>query len=127
MYVVWKTIDQKVDEVLYIGMTGRFTGEGAINPNAWLSKRQMRWHPYCFTKEGPYENHFEFGPKFSVDKIKLQEPQDRYESREHYSNLRIDCFVFSFASKAAPAALESMFLQMYLEQFQRLPVANNSF
>jgi hypothetical protein len=108
-------------------MTGKFTRDGRLPANQGLHHRSQRFHPYCFTNEGAYANYFEFGPNFGVNEILSKLEQERYSKREALRSLRIDCFTVSREGKAAPAALESMLLQMYLEQFSVLPPANNKF
>jgi hypothetical protein len=114
-------------EIAYIGMTGTYGADGNCSPTQGLRHRRVRSHPYCFTQTGPFKDHFEFAPNFGVNEITKKPPVDRYRDRIAMADLRVDCFFFSRAGKSAPAALESVLLQFYLEEFHRLPIANNKF
>ena len=125
-------VRQNPDQVIYIGMTGKFKREsdGAAvlddNKNGFRS-RATRYHPYSFTREGTYKDHFEFAPLHPLAEIKEAPPKERYAEHFPIKDLSIDCFVLGRESRIAPAFLEALLLQYYIEFEGRLPVANNAF
>ena len=69
-----------MDEV-YIAMTGKVKRIAPDSVKLEIKKngfknRINRWHPYCFSERGRYENHFEFGPNFGVDELKKLGEED---------------------------------------------------
>jgi hypothetical protein len=92
-----------------------------------LRDRIPRYTPYCFTRNGQYECHFEFGPNASGDNVLKLELGSRYKSRIHIDEVFTDCFHCDPKRFTAPAAIEAILLQCFLEQFKVLPEANNEF
>ena len=88
--------------------------------------RATRYHPYSFTREGTYKDYFEFAPLHSLSQIKQAPPEDRYAEHVPIKDLSIDCFVLGRESRIAPAFLEALLLQYYIEFEGRLPMANNA-
>ncbi len=125
VYVIWE-LNKK--EVLYIGMTGKFDKSGNLQVGSGLSGRSARTVPYCFSMNGPFADHFEFNAKTNnPEKIKKVEIGERYNKRVPLKDLYIDCFIVSREGRVAPSFLEATLLQLHLEQFNCLPVANNAF
>lgn len=119
-------------EVVYVGMTGKIIrsteGEVGLADNTdGFKKRSQRWHPYCFTKSGNFENHFEYGPNFNVNDLRCQPEEKRYKNHIPIGDIEADCFVLGKGSMIAPAFLESLILQSYFSHKGTLPVGNNQF
>jgi hypothetical protein len=117
-------------DVVYIGMTGKVQRMAPDSVKLEIKKngfknRSKRWHPYCFSEKGRYENHFEFGPNFGVNELKKQDEEVRYKYHLPISGLVIDCFSLDEQSAMAPTFLESLILQVYFTSNGTLPVANN--
>jgi hypothetical protein len=132
VYAIWrKQDDRDTHSLVYVGMTGKFGHENGVallpaKPNGFR-KRAERYHPYCFTKKGPFSDNFEFDPLFSLNKIGKAPLEARYNRRLPISSLSIDCFVTEPAHKIAPAFVEALILQQYISSEGRLPEANNKF
>jgi hypothetical protein len=112
-------------------MTGQFGHANGVaslfeDPKGFL-KRAGRYHPYSFTRKGPFSEHFAFDPLFPLSKIGAAPPEARYNRRLPISSLSIDCFETKPAHKIAPAFLEALILQQYISSEGRLPEANNKF
>ena len=117
-------------DVVYIGMTGKVQRMAPDSVKLEIKKngfknRIKRWHPYCFSEKGRYENHFEFGPNFGGNELKKQDEEVRYKYHLPISGLVIDCFSLNEQSAMAPTFLESLILQVYFSCKGTLPVANN--
>ena len=130
VYAVWRVSSENNDELLYIGMTGKIkknfeSNTKLLEPENGFSKRALRYHPYSFTKNGPNKNHFEYGPKFPIQKIKKVHPEKRYSSKIPLCNIRVDCFKISDHLKLAPSFLEALLLQEYFNKYNFLPKGNN--
>lgn len=119
------------DSILYIGMTGRFkrNGDESVTMRGGvLADREARWHPYSFTKEGPYQNYFEYGPNYSVNVLLTKAAEGRYRHHVPFVDIVVDCFVTDGVEReVSPAFLETLILQMYMREFGTLPPANNQF
>jgi hypothetical protein len=132
VYVVRKkpvnlTACNEIGEILYVGMTGRIDQKGNLT-GPGLEGRKNRITPYCFTKEGKYQDHFEYSPVYTdSDKLKNLPLQGRYKKRCPFREICIDCFIVDRNGTAAPAFLEALILQIYLMCKNKLPEANNSF
>jgi hypothetical protein len=116
--------------IIYIGMVGTLKMEGGIlgPTGGGFPARLQRNTPYCYSSEGPYANHFEFGPTAVGDAITRVRPEDRYESRYPLSQIVTDCFVLTDNEQTvAPAFLEAFLLQRYLSLKGQLPPANQAF
>lgn len=120
IYIVWQT--PPPSEVLYIGMTGKFSQAGTM-AGPGLKARKARWMPYRFDET---VEAFCFGPKYAKGENKQKgPPKAGYSKSIPIPNISIDCFKYDTTSRMAPALLESLLLQGYLMQFGRLPLANN--
>jgi hypothetical protein len=120
IYVVWRTTP--MEEVLYIGMTGKFSKAGVMS-GPGLKARTARWTPYCFDKT---RNTFCFGPNPVQGENNLRKQQAAgYKHSVPISDIRVDCFEYFTTHKMAPALLEALLLQGYLMQHGQLPRANN--
>lgn len=121
VYVVWKR--SSPEEVLYIGMTGKFSQAGVLSSSTGLKHRVTRWTPYCFDKTA---NTFCFGPLPVQGNNSLKKQQAAgYRHNVSISQIRVDCFEYFDTHKMAPAFLESLLLQGYLMEYGILPAANN--
>jgi len=126
VYVIWNgPIDCK--ELLYIGMTGTYrrpkdVGAPVINrePRGFAA-RVNRWTPYCF-----FDDNFSYGPVFSGNKKPIGNNQTNYRETIPISEITIDFFVCGTDS-VAPAFLESLLLQVYMNHRKDIPPANNAF
>ena len=117
-------------DVVYIGMTGKVQRMAPDSVKLEIKKngfknRSKRWHPYCFSEKGRYENHFEFGPNFGVNELKKQGEEVRYKYHLPITDLTVDCFSLDEKTAMAPTFLESFILQVYFSSKGTLPVANN--
>jgi hypothetical protein len=132
VYAVWlKQGDRDARSLVYVGMTGKFGHENGVallpdKPKGFRD-RADRYHPYCFTKKGPFSDNFEFNPLFPFSKIRKAPLETRYNRRLPISSLSIDCFETKPAHKIAPAFVEALILQQYISSEGRLPEANNKF
>jgi hypothetical protein len=129
VYVVWK-LDPAGDTVLYIGKTGEFKRDknGDLRfGGGTLAQRYLRWHPYSFTTAGPHANHFEYGPKASVNALKKLPEEGRYKCHIPYAVIAVDCYVTDGIERdVSPSFLEVLLMQMYVAQHGTLPPANNA-
>jgi|GEM_PF-1338738 len=129
VYVVWQRMENGTDMMLYVGLAGRIVndGEGGINVNAGcLAGRLARWHPYCFQMQDIYQNHFEYGPQFSVGAIRIQPFPQRYRHHVPLDRIKVDCFLLSeIEARVSPALIESLILQNHVALNGSLPPANN--
>jgi hypothetical protein len=112
-------------------MTGKYKRESdgtavLADKQNGFRERGTRYHPYSFTSDGPWANHYEYDPQYSVNDIRKAPPQDRYNEHIPIKEISIDCFVLGQESRIAPAFLEALLLQYYIEFEGRLPVANNA-
>jgi hypothetical protein len=106
VYIVWQTSPSA--EVLYIGMTGKFSQAGTMS-GPGLKARKARWTPYRFDETA---NAFCFGPKYAKGENRMKGPPKAGYSRSiPISNIRIDCFEYDTTNRMAPAFLESLLLQ----------------
>lgn len=112
------------DQVIYIGMTGKFETNGNFKGKQGLSHRKTRWNPYRFDD---LENMFQYRPNYERFESKNSAPKEGYEKNIDIDQIEIDCFIFERNEKLAPTFLESLLLQSYLLQYEKLPPANNSF
>lgn len=118
VYIVWQI--SPVDEVLYIGMTGKFSQKGKMS-GPGLKGRKNRWTPYLFDETADV---FSFGPRYAKGEKRDKAPKKGYSHSIVIANIRIDCFEYSTTHKMAPAFLEALLLQGFLMQHGCLPRAN---
>jgi regulatory protein YycI of two-component signal transduction system YycFG len=136
VYVVWKNDINDAKNLLYVGMTGKFsrTKNGKIDFNkAQLKSRVNRWTPYRFAeseKDSKFKYFFRYGPKLSStnEQKNIMFDNDAYKESVSYSELILHCFLVSENHKEySPTLLESLILNKYLKLFNNdLPPANNS-
>ena len=129
VYCIWRTPIDLPRQLLYIGKAGKFkrTGDEPVQLNdGCLASRLQRWTPYCFQRQGPYAEHFEYGPNGSVNEIPKMDYQSRYREHTPASEIQVECFVLSgWEHQVPPALLETLLMQDYLQSHGDLPVANN--
>ncbi|MHA8100720.1 hypothetical protein PQG46_02675 [Aquirufa nivalisilvae] len=136
VYVVWKYNTNDAKNLLYVGMTGKFSRNknGKIDFNkAQLKSRVNRWTPYRFAeneKDSKYKYFFRYGPKLSStnDQKNIMFDNDAYKNNVPYSDIIVHCFIISESHEEfSPTLLESLILNKYLKLFNNdLPPANNS-
>lgn len=123
VYVVRKT---QTNEVLYIGMTGSFSQQGKMNTKQRLNTRPNRWNPYRFGKTGDQKDKFLYGPDYKKHDDK-NKPPSKYLNEVPIGEVEIDCFLLNGEDRLAPAFVESLLIQAFLQEKGCLPVANNKF
>ena len=134
VYVIWENDDSSLDNLIYVGMTGKFKRgkEKVIFNSGTFDKRKGRWTPYRFcesVKDGE-KNRFEFryGPEESTvkEQSKRKYEVEAYKVSISYSELKIHCFHISDNHRDyTPELLEKKILTMYLKSSGNLPPANN--
>jgi len=133
VYLVWKSAFGSIDDLLYIGMTGKFKrnkkNEIVFNSGTF-DKRKSRWTPYRFCEdERDGENYFSFkyGPKYKLkEQGRRKYEPDAYRETIEYSKLTIHCFLISANhNDYTPELLEKEMLTKYLKYTGTLPLANN--
>ena len=116
------------DEIVYVGMTGKFNNYGKLPPGSGLDKRVYRVFPYTFTKVNGGPDLFEIGPNANSYRELMKLTRNaRYSNQINLADLVFDCFTVDRKGFDAPAFLEAAILQAYLLNFKRLPAANNAF
>jgi hypothetical protein len=131
VYLVWRVQPENQRQLLYIGKAGKYRrvdeNEAELNGGN-LAHRLGRWTPYCFQSEGPFVNHFEYGPNAGVNQIRTMPHQDRYQQHVPAAQIEVECFSLSgWETWMAPALLEVILLQGYMAENGDLPPANNEF
>jgi hypothetical protein len=135
VYVIWKNDDSSLDNLIYVGMTGKYNrvneDEVVFNSGSF-DKRKGRWTPYRFCEsieDGENQFSFRFGPKESSvakqSKIKYQD--NAYNKTIPYSEIKVHCFHVSDNHREyyTPELLEKEILTKYLKSSGNLPLANN--
>ena len=134
VYVIWKNDDSSLDNLIYVGMTGKFKRgkEKVIFNSGTFDKRDYRYTPYKFcesVKDGENRFSFRFGPlESNVDKqSKIKYEENAYMKTIPYSELKIHCFHVSDNHREyyTPELLEKEILTKYLKSSGNLPPANN--
>ena len=115
------------DEIVYVGMTGKFDNFGKLPQGLGLAKMVYRIIPYSFTAVKSGNDLFEFGPNADLKHLMELSPNARYSNQINLADLTVDCFTVDRQGFDAPAFLEAAILQAYLLSFNRLPPANNAF
>jgi hypothetical protein len=135
VYVIWKNDYSSLDNLIYVGMTGKYkrVNENKVSFNSGsFEKRNSRWIPYRFcesVKDGNHQFSFRFVPLESnvgkQSKIKYQD--NAYSKTIPYSELKIHCFHVSdnYRECYTPELLEKEILTKYLKSSGNLPPANN--
>jgi hypothetical protein len=131
VYAIWQGSGRTASSLVYVGMTGKMSNangrtELPDKPKGFRARAE-RTNPYSFTSKGPFENHFEFGPRFSSKSFGTTPLDSRYDRRLPIGAITIHCFVIESSFKIAPAFLEALILQHYISSEGRLPEANNKF
>lgn len=120
----------KSESILYVGMVGTLkrNGAGLVVTGGGFPARVQRYTPYCYSSEGPYANHFEFGPNATGDAI-VQLPHDqRYKQHYPLRQIVTDCFILTnYEQSVAPAFLEAALLQCCVSLNGDLPPGNQAF
>lgn len=135
VYVIWKNDDNSLDNLIYVGMTGKYirvNEEVVVFTSGTFDKRKVRWIPYRFcesVKDGKNQFSFRFGPlEKSVGKqLKIKYQENAYRKTISYSELKIHCFHVSDNHREyyTPELLEKEILTKYLKSSGNLPPANN--
>ena len=134
VYVIWKNDDSSLDNLIYVGMTGKFKRgkEKAIFNSRTFDERDYRYTPYRFCesiKDGDNRFEFRYGPKGKNggEQSKIKYQHNAYEVGICYSKLKIHCFHVSDNQKEnyTPELLEKEILTKYLKSSGNLPPANN--
>jgi len=110
--------------VLYIGAVGHVRAERKNPSSGTFRQRVGRWTPYCFDNK---HQKFRFGPKGRGAKNKSEQLRKQYIRSIDFESLEIFCFPIALKNRIAPTAIESLLLQMHLEQHGALPEANRQF
>ena len=135
VYVIWKNDDSSLDNLIYVGMTGKYkrvSKEEVVFNSGSFDKRDYRYTPYRFcesVKDGNKRFEFRYGPKGKNgdEQSKIKYQHDAYEERIPYSKLKIHCFHVSdnHRDDYTPELLEKEILTKYLKSLGNLPPANN--
>ena len=139
VYVIWKKDKNSIENLIYVGLTGRFkrnsNNEIVIN-SGLFSKRKDRWTPYRFCEhdnDGELKFSFRFNPLESKTSLqqKIKFEKNAYsETIFYHEGIIIDFFIFKEELDAnhgyTTALLEAELLSKYLIETSKLPPANNS-
>ncbi len=135
VYVIWEKEDLKENNLIYIGMTGKFlknsNGELIFN-NASFKSRTKRWTPYRFcenTSDNEMKHYFRYGPKESKTSLQgqIRYNEDAYKFSIPYTKIEIHCFHINREHpEYTPVLFESLLLTKFLKSNGVLPPANNS-
>ena len=134
VYVIWENDDSSLDNLIYVGMTGKFKRgkEKVIFNSGTFDKRDYRYTPYRFcesVKDGDKRFEFRYGPKGKNggEQSKIKYQYDAYEEKICYSKLKIHCFHVSDNHREyyTPELLEKEILTKFLKSSGNLPPANN--
>jgi len=135
VYVIWKNDDSSLDNLIYVGMTGKYkrvNEDEVVFNSGTFEKRNLRWTPYRFcesVKDGEHQFSFRFGPLESnvVKQSKIKYQDNAYRKTIPYSELKIHCFHVSDNHREyyTPELLEKEILTKYLKSSGNLPPANN--
>ena len=125
VYVIWKNDDSSLDNLIYVGMTGKYkrvNKDEVVFNSGSFEKRNSRWTPYRFcesVKDGDNRFEFRYGPEESTVK---KQSKRKYEVKAYkvsvsYSELKIHCFHVSDNHREyyTPELLEKEILTKYLK------------
>ena len=135
VYVIWKNDDSSLDNLIYVGMTGKYkrvNEDEVVFNSGSFDKRKGRWTPYRFcesVKDGKNQFSFRFGPKESTvaKQSKIKHQDNAYNKTIPYSEIKVHCFHVSDNHREyyTPELLEKEILTKYLKSSGNLPPANN--
>lgn len=135
VYVIWKNDVNSLDNLIYVGMTGKFkrvSKKKVVFNSGTFDKRKGRWSPYRFCesiKDGKNQFTFRFSPlERNVNKqSKIKYQDNAYKKTIPYTVLRLHCFHISDNQREyyTPELLEKEILTKYLKRSGNLPPANN--
>ena len=135
VYVIWKNDDNSLDNLIYVGMTGKYkrvNEDEVVFNSGSFDKRKGRWTPYRFcesVKDGKNQFSFRFGPKESTvaKQSKIKHQDNAYNKTIPYSEIKVHCFHVSDNHREyyTPELLEKEILTKYLKSSGNLPPANN--
>lgn len=132
VYVIWNTGE---NELLYVGLTGKFHRDGNQNlvfNNGTFSHRAQRWTPYRFSqdeRDGNFQYHFRYGPisPNNQTQYEIRFNADAYLYSIPFTSIEIHCFhVNENHETYSPSLLEAEILTKYLKSNGNLPPANNT-
>jgi len=135
VYVIWKNDENSFDNLIYVGMTGKYKRvdkEQVVFNSGSFDKRDYRYTPYRFCEslnDGKNRFTFRYGPKGSSanEQSKIKYEEGSYEETIPYSELKIHCFYVldDYREVYTPELLEKEILTKYLKSSGNLPPANN--
>ena len=134
VYAVWKKNSEDPKNLIYVGMTGKFSRKNGqvIFNNASFIKRENRYTPYRFCQseeDTVWKYFFRYGPKMSKgnEQAKIKYEDDAYANSISYSDLIIHCFeVNADHREYSPSLLEALILTKFMKENNNdLPPANN--
>ena len=135
VYVIWKNDYNSLDNLIYVGMTGKYkrvNEDKVVFNSGSFDKRKGRWTPYRFcesVKDGKNQFSFRFGPKESTvaKQSKIKHQDNAYNKTIPYSEIKVHCFHVSDNHREyyTPELLEKEILTKYLKSSGNLPPANN--
>jgi hypothetical protein len=136
VYVIWKNNIKENNNLIYVGLTGKFkrNGNGDVVFNGGSFRfRANRWTPYRFCeseRDTNWKYSFRYGPLSSNlnEQERIKYDDNAYANSILYKDLLIHCFIVNADHpEYSPVLLESMILTKYLkESDNNLPPANNS-
>ena len=86
VYVIWKNDDSSLDNLIYVGMTGKYkrvNKDEVVFNSGSFEKRNSRWTPYRFcesVKDGDNRFEFRYGPEESTVK---KQSKRKYEVKAY--------------------------------------------
>lgn len=135
VYCIWKNDENSFDNLIYVGMTGKFKrvdDKKVVFNSGTFDKRKGRWTPYRFCesqKDGKNRFWFRYSPikKTVGEQSKIKYEVNAYNEKISYSELKIHCFHISdnHRDEYTPELLEKEILTKYLKSSGDLPPANN--
>ena len=125
VYVIWKNDYNSLDNLIYVGMTGKYkrvNEDKVVFNSGSFDKRKGRWTPYRFcesVKDGKNQFSFRFGPKESTvaKQSKIKHQDNAYNKTIPYSEIKVHCFHVSDNHREyyTPELLEKEILTKYLK------------
>lgn len=109
---------------VYIGMTGKVANGGLIEGQQTFVQRKYRWTPYRF--DCP-QNQLRLSPEYAKGESRGAPPAAGYGVNIPFGDVVVDCICCPITENIAPAFVEALLLQMYLNQYGHLPLGNQAF